>query len=196
MGIIGICVRVTALLVLVMATSNRCAPIPATTGLAQSQLPQCPAQRHPITSPWSNCLGTFTLANGEKYIGEYRDDKRNGQGTYMFSNGAKYVGEWRDDKRHGQGTFTFPNGDKYVGEVRDGKEDGQGTYTYANGDKYIGEWRDNKHHGQGTFTFAGGIKYVGEYRDDKRNGLGTEYSPQGAVLKNGIWHDGELVAKR
>ena len=173
MGIIGNCVRVTALLVLVMATSNRCAPIPATTGLAQGQLPPCPDQRHSITSPWSNCVGTFT----------YRD-------------GKKYVGEWRDNKRNGQGTITFANGTQYVGEFRDGKMHGQGTYTVTDGKKYVGEWRDNKLHGQGTVTGVTGKKYVGEFRDNERNGQGTMYSPGGAVLQDGIWRDGKLVAEQ
>ena len=119
MGIIGNCVRVTALLVLVMATSNRCAPIPATTGLAQGQLPPCPDQRHSITSPWSNCVGTFTYRDGKKYVGEWRDNKRNGQGTITFANGTQYVGEFRDNKLYGQGTLALADGSKYVGEFRD-----------------------------------------------------------------------------
>jgi hypothetical protein len=31
---------------------------------------------------------------GDKYVGEYKDDKRNGQGTHTFANGNKYVGEF------------------------------------------------------------------------------------------------------
>jgi hypothetical protein len=34
-----------------------------------------------------------------------------GQGTFTYaSSGDKYVGEYKDDKRHGQGTYTFANG--------------------------------------------------------------------------------------
>ena len=47
---------------------------------------------------------------------------KNGIGTYTYSNGNKYIGEWKDDKQHGQGTFISANGDKYVGEWKDGKE--------------------------------------------------------------------------
>jgi hypothetical protein len=99
----------------------------------------------------------------------------NGQGTYTFAGGEKYVGEWKDNKKHGQGTLTFAGGDKYVGEFKDGQRNGQGTYTrnFANGEKYVGEWKDNKKHGQGTLTFAGGDKYVGEFKDGQRNGQGT-----------------------
>ena len=44
-----------------------------------------------------------------------------GQGTYTYANGDKYVGEWKDGVMHGQGTFTWANGDKYVGEFKDDK---------------------------------------------------------------------------
>ena len=30
---------------------------------------------------------------------------RHGKGTHTYSNGSKYVGNWEDDKRDGQGTF-------------------------------------------------------------------------------------------
>lgn len=35
---------------------------------------------------------------------------------YMYKDGSKYVGEFKDGKKNGQGTATFANGDKYVGE--------------------------------------------------------------------------------
>ena len=35
--------------------------------------------------------------------------------------GDKYVGEWKDNKKHGQGTFTDPSGTKYVGEWKEGE---------------------------------------------------------------------------
>jgi hypothetical protein len=42
-----------------------------------------------------------------------------GQGTYTYANGNKYVGEFRDDKRHGQGTLTSPDGSQHSGEWKD-----------------------------------------------------------------------------
>ena len=34
-----------------------------------------------------------------------------GQGTYTAANGDKYVGQWKDNKRHGLGKYTFANGE-------------------------------------------------------------------------------------
>jgi len=160
---------------------------------AQSNLPACQGSD---ASRWSNCVGTNTFASGNKYVGGYKDGKRNGQGTTTFASGDKYVGEYKDDKLGGQGTYTFANGNIYIGEFKDGKRNGQGTttstsgnkyvgeykddklggqgtYIYANGDRHVGEYRDGKRNGQGTYTFASGNKYVGEYKDDKFNGQGT-----------------------
>ena len=35
---------------------------------------------------------------------------QHGKGTYTWPDGDKYVGEWKDDKQHGQGTQTSPDG--------------------------------------------------------------------------------------
>ena len=40
-----------------------------------------------------------TYADGDKFVGEYKDNLRNGQGTYTFADGVKYVGELKDDKK-------------------------------------------------------------------------------------------------
>lgn len=65
-------------------------------------------------------------------------------GTYTSTNGNKYVGEWKDNKYHGRGTYTYANGDKYVGEFEDNKYHGQGTYTIADGRVQKGTWADNE----------------------------------------------------
>ena len=70
-----------------------------------SDLPNCPSSGY-----FHNCFGTYTWSNGDKYIGEWSDDKTNGQGTFTWTNGEKYVGEWKNDNKHGQGTYTYADG--------------------------------------------------------------------------------------
>ena len=134
---------------------------------AQSSLRPCPGEFK--TTTWTNCFGTYTFADGYKYVGEWRGGKRNGQGTFTVADGSKYVGEYRDDKRNGQGTFTLADGSKYVGEFRDGVFYGQGTYTSANGSKYVGEWRG-----------------------EQRNGQGIQYTANGTIELSGMWANGAL----
>tara|TARA_B100000780_G_C21087317_1_gene438094 strand:- start:1113 stop:1511 length:399 start_codon:yes stop_codon:yes gene_type:complete len=72
-----------------------------------SELPNCEGNN---ASTWTNCFGTFTLPNGSKYVGDWKDGIFNGQGTATVADGAKYVGEWKDGKRSGQGTLTHADG--------------------------------------------------------------------------------------
>ena len=59
---------------------------------------------------WTNCIGTITFANGNKYVGEFKDGNVHGQGTFTWASGAKYVGEFKDGKAHVQGTWTYEDG--------------------------------------------------------------------------------------
>ena len=38
------------------------------------------------------------MANGEKYEGEWKDGKRNGQGTFTYADGKMSEGQWRNDQ--------------------------------------------------------------------------------------------------
>ena len=76
-------------------------------------LPDCPKDQ---TQRYHNCYGTFTIPDGSKYTGEYKDNKRHGKGTVTSPDGYNYVGEFKDDKKHGQGAMTLLEGYKYVGE--------------------------------------------------------------------------------
>jgi predicted aspartyl protease len=101
-----------------------------------------------------------------------------------YANGDKYVGGWRDDKQNGQGTYTYGpgewSGDKFVGEFKDGKRNGQGTYASANGDKFVGEYKDDAANGQGTKTTAdGSIKQSGIWKDGKFVGVADPWAAAG-----------------
>ncbi len=151
---------------------------------AESELPECEGTDY---RQWTNCQGTMTLPDGNKYVGEWKD------------------GQW-----HGQGTMTLPDGKLAWAENQLPECEGtdyrqwtncQGTWnenniltymTWANGQKYVGEWKDGKYHGQGTYTWPDGKKYVGEWKDGKYHGPGTI---DGRVIDAGIWKDNKLVSE-
>ncbi len=113
------------------------APTQPVVAAAQSQLPPCPA------------------------TGVIRDC----QGATRFLNGDRYQGEWRAGKRNGQGTYTSANGNTYVGEFSDNNHDGWGRLTFANGDVYVGEWVQGRRHGQGVeFASDGLVRRSGQWR--------------------------------
>ena len=41
--------------------------------------------------------GTYTFDNGEKYVGDFKNNKFNGKGTYS-KNGKVYTGTWKDNQ--------------------------------------------------------------------------------------------------
>ena len=69
--------------------------------------------------------GARTKLLGHKYVGNFKNDKQNGQGTYTYADGTVYVGTFKDDFIAGQGTKTWPDGTQYVGafEVNERIED-------------------------------------------------------------------------
>jgi len=52
--------------------------------VGQSQLPLCPFDTKVI---WTQCQGTTVDDGEEKYVGEFKDDRRNGHGTLTVANG-------------------------------------------------------------------------------------------------------------
>jgi len=75
--------------------------------VVNKSLPPCPGSYNKNT--WDNCEGTKTFENGDKYVGEFKNGKPNGQGTGTFR-GMTYVGQWKDFHFHGQGTASFAGG--------------------------------------------------------------------------------------
>ena len=108
--------------------------------VAQGRLPQCPSD-----AIWTSCEGTISSPNGDKYVGEFRDNKRSGQGTLTWANGGKYVGEFSNDVLSGQGTLTLGDGRKYVGGFSNGKMNGQGTMFAPDGSILVsGIWENGE----------------------------------------------------
>ena len=127
---------------------------------AQSNLPPCNGDNS------GACFGKSSYDNGE-YVGEFLNGLRYGQGIYTYANGDKYVGQYKDT-RNGQGTFTWASGTKYVGKWLYGKQNGQGTFTFPSGEKYVGQFKDANYDGFGTLYNANGsIKQQGLWRDDE-----------------------------
>jgi len=127
------------------------------------------------------------------YVGEFRDNKKNGQGTYTSPNGEQYVGEYEDDKYQGQGTYTSPNGEKYVGGYKNDKYHGQGTYTWANGDGYVGAFKDGNKNGLGIMTLADGSWHYGEWKNNIPQGQGIRFYSDSGKREEGIWENDKFI---
>jgi hypothetical protein len=105
-----------------------------------------------VPKDYVQAVKTIIYHNGDKYVGQFQDDKRTGQGTLTWANGDKYVGQFQDDKLNGEGTLTWANGDEYVGEFKDGKPNGQGTVYRSDGSvSQSGTWSNGQLIGQFSF---------------------------------------------
>ena len=78
----------------------------------------------------SDLVDTVPLIHGKKC----------GRGQYTYKNGDRYDGDWVDDKRHGHGVFYYADGNRYDGDYVDDKRHGHGVFYYADGSHYEGEW--------------------------------------------------------
>ena len=115
-----------------------------------SDLPPCPSK-----GPYHDCFGTYVWVTeskkGDKYVGEFKDNKMHGYGTlirapgtgFVFS-GDKYIGQWKNGAKHVQGTYIWSDGDKYEGQWRGtrlgGVAEGNGIFTWKDGPVYTGQF--------------------------------------------------------
>jgi hypothetical protein len=54
--------------------------------------------------------GKFKWPDGRVYMGEYKNDKKDGYGEFEWADGRKYKGNWKNGKQHGEGEFFPSNG--------------------------------------------------------------------------------------
>lgn len=133
-----------------------------------------------------NGEGEMFYANGDYYEGDWKDSRHEGYGEYTWVDGSCYFGKWEDDLQNGEGVILFSNGDSYEGDFIDGKYWGQGVFNFASGDKYEGGFRDNRKDGFGIYHFADGSFYEGEFKDDEIDGNGRFH------FKDGSYYDGRF----
>ena len=73
------------------------------------------AQRYPecvAGTFWNECFGEKTYPNGDRYLGDWKNGKRDGIGVLFLNRlvqGGRQIGEWRNDLPHGRAVLLFPN---------------------------------------------------------------------------------------
>ena len=68
--------------------------------------------------------GIFKYKNGETFIGEYKNNKKEGKGRLIWDKNV-YYGEFKNDLYEGNGIVKFNNGDKFEGVFNKNKEEGK-----------------------------------------------------------------------
>ena len=84
---------------------------------AQSSMPSCPPEHNAF---WNDCVGSDVYPNGETYVGDWKNNKKEGWGTSVYSSRQKYVGGWKSDLRDGHGIYYEDGKEIFDGEWFEG----------------------------------------------------------------------------
>lgn len=127
--------------------------------------------------------------DGGLYEGEFFRDAKCGFGKLTLFSGEQYVGEFVEDRFNGNGRFLNAAGKvTYDGEWRNGKRCGRGKKFFGDGQYFLGTFHNDAMWGEGVLFYENGAPaFVGEYRNDKRNGEGVAYDIGGEVVEKGFY---------
>ncbi len=84
----------------------------------------------------------------------------------IWATSQQYIGDWKNNKKEGYGIKVYDNKDKYEGNWKNGLRHGKGTYWVCIGKNkfrklYTGDWYENKKEGLGIFFYDDGSCYDG-----------------------------------
>mmetsp|Transcript_24122 Transcript_24122/g.50416 ORF Transcript_24122/g.50416 Transcript_24122/m.50416 type:complete len:173 (-) Transcript_24122:63-581(-) len=97
--------------------------------------------------------GELVFDNGDVYAGSFERNKLHGYGVMTYGKGHKYVGEWRNNHRDGEGQLS-DGGELYQGYWSMGERHGFGKQLFADRQCYEGEWHRDRFHGIGALGSA------------------------------------------
>ena len=116
---------------------------------------------------WGDCT-SFKKYDNDIYVGQFKNNKRNGLGFYRFFNtNNKFFGTWKDGKTYGKGVWIFPNNDIYIGGNTDSKNERIGFYKWSKGDIFLGSWKNDLKDGPGIYIYHNGNIQTGFWKNDK-----------------------------
>jgi hypothetical protein len=105
--------------------------------------------------------GTFTLANGDQYRGQFLNDKRHGTGVFTYKDNSRFkklTGRWVDGRIEGIGTLEFTDGSALSGYFKRGTSGFDGIVKKLRADGSVAEtqlWRDGKPEGSQVSPIKG-----------------------------------------
>ena len=83
-----------------------------------------------------------------EYRGGFRAGRKHGKGVKIWPSGDRYEGDFVDDRKEGAGKYTWSPrgpaaGERYSGAYLNDRRDGYGVYEWPSGDRYTGPWEND-----------------------------------------------------
>ena len=136
-------------------------------------------------------FGLCFYSTGGSFIGQFKNGMKEGFGVEKYFNRDNYIGEFKNDLREGIGIYSsFNQGSRYQGEFKNGLKHGYGIQYFPDGIRYEGEFKNNHWDGYGFHIFSDGNKYIGEFKNCYKEGFGIQYFSDGAKYI-GMFNKGE-----
>jgi hypothetical protein len=115
-----------------------------------------------------NCVdgfGKYQYESGNTFEGTFKTSKKI-NGTFIYASGDKYIGDYQDNKRYGQGVFYYKSGNRFEGEFQNGQKY-YGSFYYKDGKVYVGYFKDDKKEGYGAMYMTDSRIFKGGWAGDK-----------------------------
>ena len=113
-----------------------------------------------------------SFTNKLVYDGNWNVGVREGRGTFWNGDSDLYIGQWKDNKRNGQGSYFFK-----LPKWEENKN--SEFWLRENTENYSGEFLNDHYHGEGIFRWASGTRYEGEFFAGNKHGYGIFYYQTG-----------------
>jgi hypothetical protein len=157
--------------------------------------------------------------NGDTFVGQYWEGKRNGKGTYVFkslgmSEVPRLISAAQKSKSAEESNEDFTKriakyltiGEQivemalqygffpvYSGQYVNDMRHGQGVMINKDGTVYIGQWLNNKRHGNGTYYYLNGDSYSGEWVQGRKHGSGNYSFAKQKCEYFGQWEADKII---
>ncbi|XP_045063859.1 alsin isoform X1 [Coregonus clupeaformis] len=134
--------------------------------------------------------GTLNSSSPSVFIGQWVHDKKTGYGVFDdITRGEKYMGIWQDDQRQGTGVIVTQFGLYYEGAFNNNKMQGTGVLLSEDDTTYEGEFSEDwTLNGKGVLTMANGDYFEGSFTGEWGSGLKVT----GSYFKPNLYHsDGD-----
>jgi hypothetical protein len=140
-------------------------------------------------------MGIITYSDGTIYMGEFKNNKKEGIGKYRWPDGTLYFGEWKNDNMNGFCFIKYNDDRRYEGKMKNGLKEGYGEFTWKPTRKYIGNYSNDLKSGFGIYIWNINIfrVYIGFWHQGRMEGVGVVIN--GSKLQYGKWLKGQKVER-